>query len=204
MKTCRLSVTDIDSFAWYKKIESMTADDMVDRLLRKAEQNEQMKIGQVFHDIMDNPPNEIDAISRNGFTFLFECESTIIIPQVREIKTEKEYIVDGIRVVLVGKCDGVTANQIDDHKITFKPNPETYLDSFQWRAYLDMFGANKFRYLIYSARKKGHKSTPLIEIYDISELTMYRYQNMQNDLICGISDLLNFIKEYAPKMIKNG
>lgn len=194
----KLHVTDIDGFQWYKRIESMTVDDMIERLLRTSKPNEQMKMGTALHSILEDPPNEIDRIERDGFTFIFDCDSTISIPQVREIRAEKEYITNGINVVLTGKCDGITANQVDDHKLTFRPNPENYFSSYQWWAYLDIFDADKFRYIIYSARKKGRTVT----IYDVSELTVYRYPEMEKDLLVGLSGLVEFIKYYVPSMIK--
>lgn len=193
-----LHVTDLDSMVWFRKIEDMTVGEMRGRLLRTEPANEKMKMGTAWHSVLEDPPETIDMIERDGITFRVECAAEITIPQVREIRAVKTYRIDGAEVTLTGGCDGISGNKITDHKLTFNPNPETYFESFQWRAYLDIFGADSFKYIIYSAtEKKGE-----IIIRDVSTLVMYRYPEMVNDLEEGIRDLLTFVKDHVPEMIR--
>ena len=197
MKKITIHTTDIDSFQWYKRIDSMTKDEMIGRLLRTEPPNEQILMGTAFHSVLENPPDEIDIVERDGFTFKVECDCELEIPPITEIRTAKGYQIDDCSVTITGKCDGMNGNRIDDHKLTFRPNPENYFTSYQWRSYLDMFKADYFRYIIYSARKKGK----LVTIYDVSEMKLYRYPEMTEDLKSGIAELLAFIKEHVPQMI---
>lgn len=192
MKTL-FHVTDLDSMIWYHKMESMTLEEMRGRLLRTSEPSEKMSIGSAWHKILENPPDIIETIEIDGIKFKVECESTITVSQVKEIRATKEYLVDGVQVILTGGCDGISGNKITDHKLTFRPDPENYMESFQWRAYLDIYGADVFEYIIYPAiEKKG-----VIIIRDISTMTLYRYPEMEEDLKEGIRDLLNFCKDHV-------
>lgn len=196
----KFHVTDLDALLWYRRIEGMPLEDIRGRLLRTKEPNEQMKMGTAWHSILENPPDEIDTIEKDGFTFKVECDCHLLLPQIREIRAEKDYPIDNYTVALTGGTDGITANLVTDHKLTFKPNPETYFDSYQWRAYLDIFGADVFQYYIYSARQD--RKTGEIVIYDISPMSMYRYPEMVEDLTSGIRDLVGFCKEWVPELWK--
>lgn len=197
MKAITLHVTDLDSFLWYNTIESMSADELVGRLKRTSPPNESMLAGTAWHDVLENPPDEITEIERNGFKFIIECDAEITIPQIREIRANKHYLIDGIDVVLTGGCDGVTGNKISDHKLTFNPKPENYLDSYQWRSYLDIYNAGVFQYNIYH----GVKKPDAIYIKNVSSMQFYRYPKMIEYVENGIRELVGFIETHAPEMI---
>ncbi|MDA3834479.1 MAG: hypothetical protein PF495_13925 [Spirochaetales bacterium] len=190
-------VTDLDSMIWYRRIEGMTVDDMRGRLLRTAEPNDQMRTGTAWHAILENPPAEIETIMRGGFTFRVDCDAELTVPQIREIRASKTYHVDGVDVRLTGGCDGISGNVVTDHKLTFKPKPENYFGSYQWRAYLDIYEADIFEYVIYSA--KHDRKTGEVVIHDISTMRMYRYPEMISDIMGGILDLVRFFKEHVPE-----
>ena len=198
MKTATFHVTDLDAYLWFNRIEGMAVEEMRDRLLRKSSPNEQMKAGTAWHAVLEDPPDEIDAIEKNGFRFVVECDAEIEVPQVREIRACKEYEVDGVRVKLTGGCDGISGNIVDDHKLTFNPNPENYMTSYQWRSYLDIYNADIFRYRIYHGSMNGNEVT----IRDVSTMKMFRYPGMVDDVIDGIRNLLGFVKEYVPGMVR--
>ena len=196
MKT-QFQVTDLDGWLWYNRIEDMTKEELIGRLLRTEPANEKMLMGTAWHSVLENPPDELTTIEKDGFTFQVECNAEIILPQVREVRANKTYFVDGVEVTLTGKVDGITGNEIDDHKLTFNSNPENYMESYQWRAYLDIFNADVFKYIVYSAYDNG-----VITIRDIYPMKVYRYPQMIADLESGIRDLLGFVKEHVPEMIK--
>ena len=191
-------VTDIDSWAWYKKLENMTAKELADRLKRKGLINNKMLMGTAFHSILENPPDEIGTIERDGFPFEVLCDSEIILPQVREIRASKTYMIDGVEVILTGKVDGITHPVVTDHKLTFNFKPENYLSAYQWRAYLDIFEADKFVYYAYHAREKGG----VVLITDVLEISVYRYPNMVDDLRRGISGFLEFVNANTPELMQ--
>ena len=192
----RVSVTELDQLIWFRKLESMTTEDLIARLRREEPPNRAMAMGTAWHAVLEEPPeDEILMVSRDGFTFIVETEASITLPQVREIRAEKTYIVDGLPVTLTGGCDGISGNVVYDHKLTDRPNPEKYFDSFQWRAYLDIFGADTFRYVLWHALDK--KDTVIIR--DVSEFPIYRYPTMRDDLMVGLHDFVHFARQYLPE-----
>lgn len=192
-----LHVTDLDSLIWYNKLDNMSVEDMRSRILRTEAPNDKMAMGTAWHSILENPPDSIDTVEHSGFKFKVDCEAEINLPQIREIRANKTYNVDGLDIVLTGGCDGITGNTVKDHKLTFRENIDTYFDSYQWRAYLDIFNADTFEYYIYSAKdKKG-----IITIDNISSVKMYRYPDMVSDLESGIRNLVDFIKDFIPEKL---
>lgn len=191
-------VTDLDQLTWYHRIESMTAEDLASRLRREAPANESMLIGTAWHSVLEDPPEKIEFIEKNGYNFQIDCDAEISLPQIKEIRADKQYDIDGYKVSLSGGCDGITGNTVYDHKLTFKPNPENYFDSYQWRAYLDIFEADKFIYYPYHAKQDDDG---LIRIVDVSEMPLYRYPDMETDLKTGIRNLLSFCREYMPEKL---
>lgn len=190
--------TDLDSWIWFNKLDDMPKEELIGRLLRTEPPNEQMLMGTAWHSVLENPPETINSIKRGGFEFIVECDAEIVLPQIREIRSEKTYFIDGVKVTLTGKVDGITGNMVDDHKLTFNPNPENYLNAYQWKAYLDIYNADIFEYIIYH----GFADEKTITIRDVSTMRLYRYPKMKKDLEFGISELLGFVKSYVPQMIK--
>ena len=191
----RISTTDLDQLFWYHKLEAMTSGQLVARLMRTEPANEKMLIGTAFHSVLEACPENLDHTFQDGYEFTISCDVEIKAPQIKEIRAHKEYNVDGRKIILSGKCDGITGNVVADHKLSFRPNPEYYFESYQWRAYLDIFNADIFKYILYSAKQKDND----IEIYDISVMDMYRYPGMADDVVAGIRNFLDFIDYNCPE-----
>jgi hypothetical protein len=191
-------VIDLDSMIWYRNIEDMTIDQMRARLLKTDPPNDSMLMGSAWHKVLENPQREIDSIEQDGFKFKVVCDCQIILPQIREIRAEKVYRIGQDNITLSGGCDGISGNKITDHKLTFHENLDTYFDSYQWRAYLDIFNADIFEYWIYQAKEDDG----VILIRDISSIKMYRYPEMRSDVEHGIQDLLDFVKEYVTDRLR--
>lgn len=196
----RVHVTDLDQLIWFRRIEAMETDELISRLRREAPPNRAMAMGTAWHSILEQPPeDELAAVERDGFNFLVECEAEIALPQIREIRAEKTYLIDGIEVTLTGGCDGITGNVVTDHKLTARPDPEKYLDSYQWRAYLDIYGADVFEYILYHALDRGEDKGNQVIIKDVAPFRFYRYPNMHDDLIVGIREFVEFAREHLPE-----
>ena len=192
----RVSITELDQLIWFRKLESMTKEDLIARLRRETPPNRAMAMGTAWHAVLKEPPkDEILMISQGGFTFIVEAEASITLPQVCEIRAQKTYIVDGLPVTLTGRCDGISGNIVYDHKLTSRPDPEKYFDSFQWRAYLDIFRADTFRYVLWHALDKSDS----IIIRDFSEFPVYRYPTMHDDLMVGLHEFVHFARQYLPE-----
>lgn len=196
----KVHVTDLDQLLWFRRIESMTTDELVSRLRRESPPNRAMAMGTAWHNILENPPNdELVAVECDGFNFLIECDAEITLPQVREIRAEKTYSVDGVDVTLTGGCDGITGNVVTDHKMTARPDPEKYFDSYQWRAYLDIYGADVFEYVLYHALDRGEDKGNQVIVRDVVPFRLYRYPEMHDDLMAGIREFVEFARVHLPE-----
>lgn len=192
----RLHVTDLDQLLWFRKLENMTTEELVSRLRREAPPNRAMAMGTAWHSILEEPQeDELLMVKRDGFTFIVEADACLTLPQVREIRAEKTYIVDGIPVTLTGGCDGISGTVVYDHKLTARPDPEKYFDSYQWRAYMDIFDAEIFRYVLWHAKDDGDS----ILIRSVDEFPVYRYPTMRDDLMVGLHEFVQFAREHLPE-----
>lgn len=194
-----VTATQLDQITWYRRLEDMTLDELVHRLTGASKPNRAMELGTAWHSVLEDPPESLSAIQRDGFNFVVECEAEITLPQVREIRAAKMYRVDGVAVLLSGGCDGISGNVVTDHKLTARPDPEKYLDSYQWRAYLDIFGADVFEYILYHAKDEGD----VVRIRDVSPFRFYRYPQMFDDLIGGLREYVAFCREHIPAKLKD-
>lgn len=203
----RVHVTDLDQLLWFRRIEAMTTEELVSRLRREEPPNRAMAMGTAWHGFLEDhqpDPDEIgvEAVRRDGFTFLVECDAEITLPQIREIRAEKTYAIDGLPVTLTGGCDGITGNVVTDHKLTARPDPEKYLDSYQWRAYLDIYNADVFEYILYHALDRGEEKGNQVIIRDVSTFRFYRYPGIQSDLLAGIREFVEFARVHLPERLQ--
>jgi hypothetical protein len=199
----RISASDLDQLLWFRRIEDMTTDDLIKRLRREEPPNRMMKVGTAFHSILEQPPeDELVCVERDGFNFIIECDGEVELPQMMEVKTERHYTIDGIDVTLVSKPDGIDGNVVKEYKLTAKPKPENYFDSYQWRAYLDAYSADIVEYMIFHAKDLGEDKGNQIIIKDVSPFRLYRYPGMRDDLIAGIREFVEFARIHLPERLE--
>ncbi|HYE57624.1 MAG TPA: hypothetical protein VD948_03920, partial [Rhodothermales bacterium] len=148
----RLSVTDLESFRYWKASEDSTVADLVAKLTRAEPPTPQMQAGAAFARLMEHAgERSMDEEQVDGWTFYFDVESELALPAVRELKGEMVIETPSGPVTLVGKVDGFDG-KVYDQKLTERWEAERYVDSLQWRAYLVMFGAREFVYDVFRAR----------------------------------------------------
>lgn len=192
----RISVTDVDSFRYYQRSEDMTLDDILRRLRHEEPATPAMEAGRAFHRFLEtHDGGEVDHCEVDGFRFHFELDAEISLPPVREIKAEFPVVVDGVPVTLVGKVDAIHGKRVDDHKLTSRFDAERYADAFQWRAYLHIFGADAFRYNVFTGSETKHGW--VIRAYD--ELPLYRYPGLERDVMRMLREFVDFAREHMPE-----
>lgn len=99
-----------------------------------------------------------------------------------EVEASRE-IAKGI--TLVGHADVVSAGgeQIWDYKTTNSAIDLTrYTDSYQWRAYLDLFGAAMFTYEVFELSKPRGKDERLRHVIDHERINIPSYPGMRSDV----------------------
>lgn len=139
MMTVRVST--LEAFRRWRNDEASTIDDLF-----HVPETEAMRVGSGLHKALESaPPGAYDALSADGYRYVFDCDVTIPAMQINEFRSSKRYG----EICVSGKCDGIIGRTVYDYKTTGFFNSERYLDGYQWRYYLDIFGLDVFCWLVF-------------------------------------------------------
>jgi hypothetical protein len=133
-----------------------------------------MLAGTAFHAAIENAQvGEHNTFSANGFTFHLP-DAEIEIGDIREMRASKRYG----ELTVTGKVDCLEGRLIADHKTTSKVDIDRYMEGYQWRYYLDIFGADVFRWHLFEIKELEPK------VYRVAApqlLEAYRYPELADD-----------------------
>lgn len=193
----RVSATDIDAFRRWRDDEEAELEPLLAQLRREMAPSKPMLAGTALHAALEvAEPGEFSRLEALGHTFDLEIDGEIDLPPIRELKVTAEHVIDGVPVTVVGKVDAVLGRRVDDHKFTSRFDPERFLASFQWRIYLDVFGADTFRWNVFEGRAIGERH---YVIHSLHRLTCYRYPAMRDDIVRELRQFVAFAREHLPE-----
>jgi hypothetical protein len=197
MQALRVSATDVDQLRYYRTADEMELADLIARLKHLMPSSEAMEAGTALHKAIElAQPGEHTGFTQDGFTFSFETDAVIDLPVIREMKATTEFLIDDVMVTLVGKVDAIHGKRIDDHKFTAKFDADRYLDSFQWRFYLHLFGADEFNWNIFEAIESAPRN---YLIRNVHKLTMHRYPGLLEDVERELREFVLFARDHLPE-----
>lgn len=186
----RLSVTDLDSYLYWRGSEEMDFEALLTRLRGEEPPGANMLAGRAFHKLLETADDcELFASTVDGIRFDFGIEQEIALPQIRELKAEKLFQTPSGPVTLVGKVDGLHGTTVTDYKLTERFEAERYADSYQWRSYLTMFGAARFVYDVFVCRYDDDR----VYVYDYHRFPLYAYPDMAEHVqreVCGLAEIV--------------
>lgn len=202
----RLSVTMLDTYMAGVNDDDMTAEELAQRLFGKFQSSLSMQAGTALHSALENASDADDlthylAESRNGFAFVLpdDLEGLVELGNVREYKRVWRVLPN---VDLVGKIDAETQAFVIDHKLSGRFDPDRYMDSWQWRAYLAMTGKQRFAYQVFEhggipddADDLGNR---LIKIKDYHRLELATYDGLMADVVWAVEALADFARQWQP------
>jgi len=188
-------VSNIDAYRRWKVWQPLfdgqeepTVDDLV-KLITVDEPSEAMKAGTAFHKALELAQDgSHDKFEANGYQFILP-DAELSLPSIREMRAYGEYG----ELTVTGQVDAVEGKTVIDHKTTGRFDPERYLDGCQWKFYLDLFGADEFRWNIFVIKEIEP------QVYRVSEpqvLKAYRYPEMRADCEALAADYLEFAREH--------
>lgn len=194
MATARVS--NIEAFRRWRDWKPLhdedepTVDDLVRRIMTDAP-SEAMLAGKALHKALEHASEgEFEQLSADGYTFHL-TGGEISLPEIREVRSARNYG----SLMVTGKADCVRGLTVTDHKTTAKFDPEGYLAGCQWKFYLELFGANEFRWNVFEIKETAAKS------YRVGEpqvLTAYRYPELGQDCADLAAEYLEFARAYLP------
>lgn len=192
----RVSVTELEALRYYRVSEDMGLDAILRRLRKQDAPSEAMLAGKAFHALLEHADDcDLEHAERDGYRFAFALDDEVELSPIRELKAEKVYRIDAEDVELVGVVDGLFGSMIEDHKLSARFNIETYIDSIQWRCYLDMFQADSFRYNIFEAAERD--GIYVVRAYH--PMTFYRYPGLHDDVTRALREFVGFARSHLPE-----
>lgn len=181
----RVSVSKLDLYASWKQREDQDLSDLV-RMLTDDKPTEAMLRGRAFARAVERAEvGESAYLVQDGYTFAFTGDFTIEHWPRREESREKDY--GGI--VVTSRCDRVLGKLIVDDKTTESFDAERYMQKWQWRFYLDIFGADSFLWNVWEVREIANDApvdhpgygTRAINVWNLHRLHQHRYPAMEAD-----------------------
>lgn len=195
----RASVTDLDQFLYWKQSEDMPIEELIGRLRKLTPPSPEMYAGIALHSALETATDgRFTHLEVNGLRFIFEIEGELQLPEFREVKAEKVQIVRGIPVTLVGKVDALHGRRVDDHKTTSRLDFERYFAGYQWRYYLDIFDADRFRWNVFEIREDSKEPDTYI-VHGFHQAEQARYPGMADDCAALLDEFVQFAQIHLPE-----
>lgn len=202
----RLRVSDLDQ--WVRFIEpereefEVSTEDFLAYMNRVAPESEDMLCGKAFHSLLEKAnvgdcfDDVLTGTECEGFRFHFDADLEVTLPMIRESSVEKIYQTPVGPVLLRGKLDGEGLEAVDYKLTTSTFDAERYAESLQWKAYLDMTGASRFRYLVFeSKRNDAH-----VFIRALHEMPLWSYPGMHEEVARRVGELAEFVSRHVPRL----
>lgn len=182
-------VSTLESFRQWRENEDQSVEDFLTRL--SAPPSKQMLAGTAFHKALETAPDgDHETLYAMGYSFQMP-EGTLYLPKIREVRGFKRYG----DLTVTGCVDVLDGLRIDDHKTTSRMDAERYLTGYQWRFYLEIFGARLFRWNVFEIDEVKPN------VYTIAEpqlLEQCRYPGMQQDCEQLAAEFYEFARVYMP------
>lgn len=190
-------VSNVEAFRQFEMDDEAEAGKFIDELLHGFAPSAAMQAGTAFHKALElAEPGVIGPeLHSEGHVFTFRGDFEVRLPAIRELRASRTYMVDGEPIVISGQVDGIEGLRIDDHKTTSRFDPDRYLTGYQWRLYLDIFGASVFRWNVFELNEldvPGH-----YEVRDQHTLEQYRYPRLHDDCQALVERFARFVRHHV-------
>lgn len=183
-------VSNLEAFRYWQGDEESTPADLVARLTT-FEPTPAMLAGTAFHKALETAkPGDYDTIYANGYAFHLP-DGELVLPSIRELRAFGNYG----PLQVTGCVDILAGKRVEDHKTTARFDAERYLAGYQWRFYLDLLGADVFRWNVFEIRE----IKPLVyQVADLQTLETYRYPGMHADCARLAAEFYDFARQHMP------
>lgn len=181
-------VSNIEAFRRWRESEDQTVEDLV-RFITVDEPSPAMRAGTAFHRALElATEGEHATLGTDDYCFHVP-DGVVELPSIRELRAYAHYGA----LTVTGQVDGLHGRLIVDHKTTSRCDPERYLGGCQWKYYLDIFGADVFRWHIFEIKEIAPKE---YTVAPPQVLTAYRYPEMRAYCEQLAGEYLEFAKSF--------
>jgi hypothetical protein len=204
----RLRVSDLDQWVRFVEPEleafEISLDDFLAYMRRESPPSDQMDAGSAFHELMEKcytgqvMDSGLAGVQVGRFWFHFDGDFEVAVPRAREEPCERVYQTPSGPVLLRGKVDASDPITVTDYQLTFGQfDAERYADSLQWRSYLDITGARRFRYVVFQAKALDGDD---VFIYAVHNLEFWAYPEMGAEVQKRTAELAEFVARHVPQL----
>ena len=208
-----IRVTAIEAFRRYlangdNDYYEITEQSVIDSVTGEFKGNEQTRIGTAFHGMVQHG-EQFGSPIKNGYEFNIDDFSVKLSHEQRKIALsyrnehsnayhEFRGYKDYGRAIVTGCADMIDGVEMRDIKTKYSaPSDADYINSCQWRYYLDIFGTDVFHFDLfvfngYKKEKHGHDVRGLELTRHTPPITCYRYPEMENDNLALLNQFMDW------------
>ena len=186
----------------------ITEQSVIDSVTGEFKGSEYTRIGTAFHSVVQYgepsyaAPQDGCMIDVDDHAVRFNEEQLKIALDYRNEHPNAYHEYRGYRdygrAIVTGCADMIDGVEIRDIKTKYSvPSDSEYIDSCQWRYYLDIFGADVFHFDLfvfngYSKEKHGYDVRELELTRHTPPITCYRYPEMENDNLALLNQFMDW------------
>ncbi len=189
-------VSHVEAFRRFEEGDDISAETLAKRIRGEEKPTQRMEAGTAFHSVLEHiEPGRYDSISAHGFTFQLPGAFVLPVAGIRELRASKTYWPDDEPIIISGQVDAIEGLRIEDHKTTASLDAEGYFAGYQWRFYLDIFGADVFRWNVFEIAPVP-KAERTYRLKAQHRLEQFRYPALEADCDALVTRFARFVREH--------
>jgi hypothetical protein len=205
----RISVTTIEKFRRYMTSASSfdTEEALIETIKGIFKGNDKTRTGEAFHKLIEGEfTSDEKHYYTQGIAFTKEQAQPAFgykqqhLRMVHEVPVRRVYKVGEHTIQVSGRVDGLEGITVRDAKTKYRAiDWQEYMDSLQWRFYLNMLDLNVFYYDVFEVRGFGQLEPggliylPGVTFLPAESLRCESYPDMYNDCIHWLQEFMNYI-----------
>lgn len=200
-----IRVTQLEKFRRYRDSVSSydTEQSVIDGITGDFKGNNYTYIGTAFHNIVETGNTEL-FMSEGGAVYMSEEQKQIALDYrnsmpdaFHEIRTKKIYTTPYGEVEITGCADILWGTIIRDIKTKYSQvNQQDYMDSCQWKFYLELFNTDCFIFDVFQFhsydKEKHGLDTRKLKLTKYPNIPCFRYGKMEDDNRILLFDFLDW------------
>lgn len=191
----RASVSNLDLYRTWRESEELDLDWIIQIIKGPFEQTPAMRAGEALHKALEEQADGEIGILRHGkysfdFNFCADCEIEQVSLAGRELRVSQEYG----DLLVRGRVDAVIGKTVIDYKSTSQFDADRLMFGYQWRFYLDMMQADRFRWEVFVMKETDDPFDYVIS--DVHRLEQARYPDLHEDCMKLAADYAGFAKQH--------